>query len=425
MKLKYLRFFNSYKSFLDQLIFYSFLLVIITYPFTINLNSITLILLFTLSLIKLYFTKSVKTSPLITLFYLFFISRLVSLCYTQNMDDGIRIIERSLSLIVLPFIFMVNQNLLFQKVKIIKVLSISSFIACLYCLFRNFYFFISNNIPSKWWLDWKYNNYHLSKYLDFGPNYFSTLIMINLICTYFFKKKLNRLYWILIIVQLFFLLLLSSRGIILFFAAFSFILFIKAAYVRYNFLGVISSVIIIIGLTYTTLESIPVLNSRFKKSLTELKSENSTKGHVGGLYNRFKKIEASTTIIQKNPLLGVGIGDVRIALREQYVLMDFKEGIKRSFDAHNQYLQSLLASGIFGFVSFTSILLYGLYRAIISRDMLYFSLISLFMFFALLESFMETHKGIVLASIVILLFFPFNDDKAAKYSIKSPIRYYK
>ncbi|MCK0144097.1 O-antigen ligase family protein [Arenibacter sp. F26102] len=304
---------------------------------------------------------------------------------------------------------MANKNLLSNKINFIKVLSFSSFTACLYCLIRNFYFFISNDIPFKWWFDWKYNNYHLSKYLDFGPNYFSTLIIINFLAVYFFRHKLHRLYWLLIGVQLFFLILLSSRGIILFFAVFSIAIFLKKAYTRYNLLGIIFSLIFTIGLIITTFNSIPVLRQRFKKTLIELKSENINEGKVGGLYNRVKKIEAGSNIIQNSPLLGVGIGDVRGELKKQYILMDFKEGIIRSFDAHNQYLESFLASGIMGFISFVSILLYGLNKAVISRDGLYFSLISLFMFFGFLESFMETHKGIVLVSIVILYFFPYNN----------------
>jgi O-antigen ligase len=407
MKSKYLHFLHIKESILDQIIYFFFHLVLITYPFTINLNSITIIILFTLSVIKLLITRQLKFNTLHILFFLFFLSRLFSLYHTENIESGINIMKRSLSLLVFPLIFMVNKDFFSDKIKFIKVLIFSTFIACLYCLFRNFYFFINNDIPFRWWFDWKYNNYHLSKFLDFGPNYFSTLIIFNFLGIFFFRQKLKGYYWILLGVQLFFLLLLSSRGVILFFAVFSLIVFLKAAYNRYNLFGVFSSIIIAICLIFITFNSIPVLRQRFNKTLIELKSENSSTGQVGGLYNRFRKIEASSKIIKDHVLFGVGIGDVRSELKRKYILMDFKEGILLSFDAHNQYLESFLASGIIGFLSFSSILFFCLYRAFVSRDRFYFSLISLFMFFGLLESFMETHKGIVLFSILILCFFPY------------------
>ena len=225
---------NQLKSFYDKAIFLAFFLVLITYPFSVNINSITIILLVALSLMKLIRKKKIYYSKIYLLFFLFFILRLLSLVYTDNLSAGTRAIERSLSLIAFPFVFMISKPIFQNRLFFLKVLSISTTVACIYCITQNYLFFFSNDVPVKWWFDWKFNNHNLSSHLGFGANYFSVLIIINLIGIYFyniksFKQKV--IFITIYIIQLFFLFLLSSRSIMLYFLVCTFIVLI---YKNYN-----------------------------------------------------------------------------------------------------------------------------------------------------------------------------------------------
>ena len=411
---------NEVKTIYDKIIFINFLLVLITYPFAISINSIAIICLVFFSLLKLIKDRKIYPHKVYILFFLFFLIRLFSLLYTENMHSGGRAIERSLSLLIFPFVFLINKPIFSNTKFFFRTLNISTLIACLFCLFSNYHYFITNDIETKWWLDWKYNNHYLSSYLDFGPNYFSVLIVVNLVWMYFYKynsAKEKLIFLIIYSIQFLFLFLLSSRSIILFFLLSTFVIISYKSFVRYKTKGLLITLLFFL-LSVGFMLAIPVVKQRFKKTYKELFLEDKSDKLVGGYYNRTQKIKSSIAIIKKNYIFGVGIGDVKDELKKEYINIDFTEGIKLSYDAHNQYLQSFLASGILGLLSFCSILIAIGLIMVKRKEYFYLFIILLYSYFSLIESLVETHKGVVLFSILLLLVLPFK--KSLSSSIIKP-----
>jgi len=410
---------NNLNTINDKVVFIVFLLVLVSYPFSIKINSIIILLLTAVSLIKLIKERDAYHSNIYWLFYLFFLTRVISLFYSDNMSSGLSAIERSLSLVAFPLIFMINKPIFSNRMFFFKILNIATVVACVFCLLNNYAFFIENDIPTRWWLDWKYNHHYLSSYLEFGPNYFSLLIVINLIGIYFyrlntFKEKIVVV--IIYIIQLFFLFLLSSRSLIFFFLISSLIILCNNGYRKHKFKGVIVSLVgLCMVLTFVYIY-VPVVKQRFRKTYSELISVNKIDTQVGGLINRLQNVNSALEVIENNYIFGVGIGDVRDELVKEYIRIDFKEGIEHSFDAHNQYLQNYLASGILGFLFYLLIFIVILKTLIKRKEYFYILVISIFVYFSLFESIIETHKGIVLFSILLLLLNPHYLTKNLSYN---------
>ena len=55
--------------------------------------------------------------------------------------------------------------------------------------------------------------------------------------------------------------------------------------------------------------------------------------------------------VMENPLTGYGTGNYRDSLVEQYDRDDYDYGVKGRFNAHNQYIESMLSSGIIGLIA--------------------------------------------------------------------------
>lgn len=56
-------------------------------------------------------------------------------------------------------------------------------------------------------------------------------------------------------------------------------------------------------------------------------------------------------VFRTSPIIGVGCGDVWQMLQQIFLENGFEEGSVRDFDSHNQYLETMMATGIVGFVA--------------------------------------------------------------------------
>lgn len=67
---------------------------------------------------------------------------------------------------------------------------------------------------------------------------------------------------------------------------------------------------------------------------------------MDGVMLRLLSWDASLSIINKNPVFGVGIGDAQDALNEVYEEKAYVQPLKRNLNAHNQYLQLYIEAGL-------------------------------------------------------------------------------
>ncbi len=115
---------------------------------------------------------------------------------------------------------------------------------------------------------------------------------------------------------------------------------------------------------------------------------------------------ASLELVRKNPILGVGTGDVKDVLLQKYQEKGITNAYLLRLNAHNQYLQTTIALGILGLLVVLGCLFLPLYEALRQKNILVFLFILIVAFNLLVESMFERQAGIVFYSFFnALLFF--------------------
>ena len=106
-------------------------------------------------------------------------------------------------------------------------------------------------------------------------------------------------------------------------------------------------------------------------------------------------------LIKQSPLIGYGVGDANEVLIEKYKELNYIRNYRNRYNAHNQFLQTYLQTGLIGF----SILLYifillGIRLQRSKNEFLVFIVLTISILF---ESMLVRFNGIVFLSIIIPL----------------------
>ncbi len=128
--------------------------------------------------------------------------------------------------------------------------------------------------------------------------------------------------------------------------------------------------------------------------------------------------KAAISVISKNPLLGAGTGDVHSELNKYYQQTYNEAALEKNLNAHNQFLQSWVATGIFGFLSILLILYVGIAKALKKQDYLVFFFFLVSMITMMTESIFETQSGVVFFAFFSALFLATREQTAAILSDK-------
>lgn len=99
--------------------------------------------------------------------------------------------------------------------------------------------------------------------------------------------------------------------------------------------------------------------------------------------------------IKMSPILGAGTGSEQTLINEGYKKVGYLDGIKYTYNAHNQYLQFWSRNGVAELLCFLILLTYLFLRAVKMRSLaflIFLMMVSLIMF---TESFLNVQKGIV------------------------------
>ncbi|MEJ4087307.1 O-antigen ligase family protein [Galbibacter orientalis] len=332
------------------------------------------------------------------LFPLYFVILVVSMIYTQNTSDGWHLIQRSLTLLLFPII------LLFLKEDALSVRKLFNFL--LYGLVISFFinltiviydaFLIANSLPSNvsFWkslaIGWKFFM-HIQFSSLINPGYVSLYIL--LVLSYYLKNELNTIWRFLTVIILFaYLFLLASKAayITLFFM--SILLILKVADKSKKYL-----LILVLGLS--TL--IFISNPRIVNSINNFPDEIAEVNPTISWKERMLSWKAAIKTIEVAPLFGYGVGDAHDVLIEGYNDLGYTENYKHRYNAHNQFLETWLQTGLIGvfvlMVIFTNLALHT------RRSFNEFS-VFLALFLALIfESMLVRFNGIVFFSIVVPL----------------------
>ena len=410
----------------DKREYFSFILlalVIVTLPFFIQLNSLCVIALSGLWLISGNWKQKAKyflSQPLLYLPVLMFLLLIISYALSHDKKTGGFELEKKLSLLAFPLIF---SGIIFNDWRKRKVLMALFVFACLaaalICL--GFAFTEYSKLGSNAFF------YHqLSSPLGFHAVYFSCYISFCIILLFVpLTEKLGtmtsterNMQLFTLIFLLFFLVLLSSKTILA--ATLLMMLFIPVTRVvkrRQNLKLLLGSAALLI-LLVVMISRTDYIKGRF----SEIARENYTEVLASEDYRHIAftggtiRLAIWKSVIEilnsENAwLFGTGIGDAQNKLTQHYKEKNIYPGDEvlgfkgfLHYNAHNQYFEFLISTGLCGTLLFLTWLILLFYKAIRTQKTEWICFMILMCFFFFTESVLSAHKGVVLFMLVPLLY---------------------
>lgn len=379
-------------------------LLLITLPLGFAVNSIAVIL-FSFTAIYFVVFKRVKSELTILsiLLILFFILCLLSLFWTDNVENTQEGLSRFLSFLILPLAFSIKNHFNIKKEKVFNLFSKSLVVYAAYSLIVGlvkavnnkdigylFYHKLSGNLSNM-------NAIYLSVFMSFGIAFFLNKKV---------KSKLDIFY--LIFLSLF-LVLLSSKIIITITLLSSIIFFFKKFdFRKIRLKQIVVTVSIILLFLIASFNYVDRIITELQKTKISEVLNKKDFGHVylwTGTGLRVFQIKAFTEILseQKKYFLGEGLNNSQQSLNEKYKEYNFYPGFL-NYNYHNQYIQVMAELGGVGLLIILLIFFFIGKQAIFYKDYFLLTFIFLILVVCITESFFWRQRGMVFFITVLLLF---------------------
>jgi O-antigen ligase len=222
------------------------------------------------------------------------------------------------------------------------------------------------------------------------------------------------IYILLIVIFSFFIVLLSSKiGLI----TLLFIIFVGTFFWFIRSLAVFPSILVFTMLTtmiYVSFKYSSLIQGRIQEAVVSLSTDTPSQSTTGA---RLIIWDISYDLILAKPLMGYGTGDVKYELVKKYEELNYEHLYEGKLNAHNQYVQTLLAIGIIGSLFFWLYLYFPMIKLKLFRNFVYFGFIVLITFNFLTESMLETQAGVIFYAFFNALLY-FNQDKIVQLNFK-------
>ncbi len=337
------------------------------------------------------------------LFPIFYFVHILGLIYTENIDFALFDLEVKISFILIPLIVYLRYG--FIKKHIIFILEVFvlgvtiSFIYKIIIATNNY--FISGG-------ETKYFYYtYLSKTHPTYISMYATLAFFIIAELFNKMSKLKKyIYSVNLIILIVYILLLISKGVIIAFLICLFVyLFIKLI-PKIGLLKLILLLLIIFSTILYSMYKMPLIHTRFyalkfalsKKDLKHVDIYESTG-------TRMFLFSAGINVIKDTFPFGTGTGDIKDELnKELYKLVNIP-GFDKTYNAHNQFFQSLIALGLLGLISLMLIFVYGFYFSIKYKDYIFLMFLGMLFLVFLTESIIEVQGGTIYCSLFYSLLF--------------------
>ena len=329
---------------------------------------------------------------------------ILSVFYSSNLSEAQYSIEKRVPYLVFPLVLGTIPHLDQQRIR--DLLRWTAHV-CIFSILvdlsiASYHFMHEKNLDVFFWEN-------LAKEFTFHPSYLSIFVLFNLsflFLDFYLSDRKSKIFFSLkiIFLSVSIILLSSKLFVVLLFALlviFSF-LFIKDKKKKVLlFILLVASFIVTLRSAY--------IKERFNSIKSMHYKLDDPVENFNELTIRFALIDCSLDIISKNILFGVGTGDTADELDKTYRKYDYKFGYLDKQNPHNQYLNILIPTGLFGFVIFMISLLAPLYYSVKRRNYLYTIFLLMFMISFLVESTLERQKGIVMFYLFgsLLLFHPY------------------
>jgi len=400
---------------LESVFFFLLLFVLATLSFGIaavtNLSLMILALVGLFTIKKTEWRQTIK-DPITLSFWAFFIIYLVSLSYSCNVDSGWRNLETKMSFLIAAPILRVYQARLSNEelVKLLKAFILGVLAALVFLLVYASIRSYSASSFSYLSAGGTYQRYFFL-YESFSeaimhPSYLSLYVgMAFLACLYLGMVSHWNKKQVLPIIAIFSIGLLLLQGRMTIIALFLSLGLWLLVYVfqRRSWQPIIVTGLAVLILSVIAFKVAPKSLSDRYLAFPDF-SYNISGSDFNSATYRLAEWKCAWDGITNAPILGYGIGCGQTELFKRYEKFEFWEGLERQYNAHNQYLETMLSAGTLGLGALLFMLSAIFYTALKSGN--YFALYALLFFSLCLvtESMLERAWAVILFNVFFPLF---------------------
>ncbi len=400
----------------SKIILINIVLLMLSFFFYPHLSAtFTLLLaLFTISFSKKIWARLKQNLNAILLFSSFFWVYLFGMIYTENIDKGWLDVLLKFSFLVFPLLFGIMQKDFIAKKQwafLLHTFILISALSALFSLLHAAYQYFENNDSLAFFyarLSFLIHPSYYALYLNFA---LAAIICRLLVSEKRLSKALSIIFWFLIPFFILFIILLESKaGLLGLFSVLSLAVLYLAFYKSKKRIGLLLAILSLmtVGLTFTLL---PQTINRVNAVVETMDKEEDASRH-SATAARIYLWKAALHSFYEKPILGHGTGDVEEELMEQYEIQNNHRAIEMNYNSHNQYLQTMVATGILGLLSLLALLVFPLLFSFRKKILLYFLLAFLMAINLLVESMFERQAGVMFYAFFNgLLFFHFKNEE--------------
>lgn len=345
--------------------------------------------------------------------YLFYLAGLI---HTDNFQYAREDLETKLSILIFPLIFATSDLPVLER-KSWQWFALAFIGGCIagsmILLGRAVYYTFGLHQPGAFYytgLSWSFHPGYYAMFLSLAVS----ILIFSLV---FSRENSGRVMVTLkLLVILFFTLmivLLSSKaGLMIWLAVLGIYVFLLSF--RYH-LHLDSLKLLITGgaVLALLLAIFPNVLNRVSEAQQEMTVVKPIGKHGQSTGERLAVWKASGEIIADHFLFGTGTGDVKDALLAQYKADDLGEVLVKKLNAHNQYLQTFITLGIFGFLMLVLMFVIPVVAAWQRGAWIYLTFLSITSISMIFESMLETQAGVLFyAFFNALLFISCQPDSA-------------
>lgn len=374
-----------------QFIIVGTLLVIISWLFTLNKKDLS---------------NNLKKNKTVWLFIAPFIMYCVGMLYSSNLIYGLKDLETKSTMVIFPIIFASATYRLADKKK--ELLLSYLFGTTLIGLISLIIGFINNgNIPTYEMLDAFLHPGYLAMHLCLA-----SVIGLFVLFTLNISKIIRKLIIFSIISCSTIIWLTTSKSGII---TWSILLITLIFYWLYKRKAIIKGSIVtftcLISLILVANKILPGFNERFSSAIetalnpTKIEDISTTESSKVRVLIWNQAIQ----LARKYPLLGTGTGDVKDELLIMYEKAGMTGAFKSRLNAHNQYLQTLVAIGSLGLILLLVSIFIPSIIALKYKNIYFLAFIIIISINLLFESMLEKQSGVIFYSYLgSILFFGLN-----------------
>jgi O-antigen ligase len=334
------------------------------------------------------------------LMILFFILTVVSAIFSSNKYGALFSIEVKLSFLFFPYLlFCFTWPVQILKRCVVAFVS-GCFFVCVFLIARaGSYAYVGH---SEYFF---YTNFSYFLHASYFAMYLVTaLFLMALFYKRWFsaqKPVMFSVYFFAAVFVITIFLCASKLGIISFFVIMPLVLIYKLKE-RINFKTIIVLISAVVLVLIAALYIFPDSFSRLRSISALSTAPDKTSSESTAV--RVLIWEQSITLIKENFLFGTGIGDVNDVLYKAYKENGLTGALDHKLNAHNQFLQTFIGLGVFGFVLLLLLTIGQFIKSLLRKNVLLFLFMSLIILNFLVESMLQTAAGILYFSFFFCLY---------------------